>query len=74
MTNLRFSVIVVAFIVSLLVVLGAVSAVIIPDDGAPPPASPGSSQACGNNLKEGTEQCDHGNINSGDGCSSICLV
>ena len=27
---------------------------------------------CGNNLIETGEQCDDGNTNSGDGCSSIC--
>lgn len=28
--------------------------------------------ACGNSVKEGSEQCDDGNTNSGDGCSSTC--
>ena len=30
-------------------------------------------QACGNGIKEGTEQCDDGNTSSGDGCSSSCV-
>lgn len=29
---------------------------------------------CGNNIKEGTEQCDDGNTANGDGCSSICKI
>jgi len=29
---------------------------------------------CGNGLIEELEQCDDGNINSGDGCSSICEI
>ncbi len=29
---------------------------------------------CGNNLVEGTEQCDDGNIMNGDGCSSMCRL
>jgi cysteine-rich repeat protein len=28
--------------------------------------------ACGNGKKEGTEQCDDGNMNSSDGCSESC--
>ncbi|MBI2082479.1 MAG: DUF4215 domain-containing protein [Deltaproteobacteria bacterium] len=32
------------------------------------PAGP----VCGNNQKEGDEQCDDGNMNSGDGCSATC--
>jgi cysteine-rich repeat protein len=31
-----------------------------------------SGPLCGNAIAEGTEQCDDGNILSGDGCSSIC--
>ena len=27
---------------------------------------------CGDNIKEGTEECDDGNTQSGDGCSSTC--
>ena len=30
------------------------------------------SPVCGNNAKEGTEECDDGNTASGDGCSSSC--
>ncbi len=29
---------------------------------------------CGNSIKEGTEQCDDGNLNNGDGCSSLCEI
>ena len=29
---------------------------------------------CGNGLLEGTEQCDDGNLLSGDGCSAICEI
>ena len=29
-------------------------------------------QTCGNNVIEGTEQCDDGNNLNGDGCSAIC--
>jgi cysteine-rich repeat protein len=29
---------------------------------------------CGNGIIEGTEQCDDGNTNNEDGCSSICQV
>jgi cysteine-rich repeat protein len=29
---------------------------------------------CGNNQKEGSEECDDGNIEDGDGCSSSCLT
>lgn len=31
-------------------------------------------QICGNNLVETGEQCDDGNTNSGDGCSSTCTT
>ncbi|RIL06860.1 MAG: hypothetical protein DCC71_05175 [Proteobacteria bacterium] len=34
--------------------------------GAPLPA------VCGNGIREGAEQCDDGNLVSGDGCSSAC--
>ena len=30
-------------------------------------------QICGNGVREGTEQCDDGNTNSGDGCS-LCKI
>jgi cysteine-rich repeat protein len=29
---------------------------------------------CGNSIVEGGEQCDDGNLNNGDGCSSICKI
>jgi cysteine-rich repeat protein len=29
---------------------------------------------CGNRVIEGREQCDDGNFNSDDGCSSICII
>jgi cysteine-rich repeat protein len=29
---------------------------------------------CGNSLKQGSEQCDDGNIAGGDGCSAICTL
>lgn len=29
---------------------------------------------CGNGIREGTEQCDDGNLEDGDGCSSICIA
>lgn len=29
---------------------------------------------CGNNLKQGSEQCDDGNIAGGDGCSALCTL
>jgi len=29
---------------------------------------------CGNGEPEGTEECDDGNTNSGDGCSSTCTI
>jgi cysteine-rich repeat protein len=31
-------------------------------------------QVCGNGTVEGTEQCDDGNTNSGDGCAYNCLI
>ncbi|MFC5578225.1 Calx-beta domain-containing protein [Lysobacter niabensis] len=36
--------------------------------GSPPQAT------CGNGTVEGLEQCDDGNLNSGDGCSSVCRI
>jgi chitinase len=36
--------------------------------GSPPPGT------CGNAVLESLEQCDDGNLNSGDGCSSTCMV
>ncbi len=29
---------------------------------------------CGNGIKEGSEECDDGNLNDGDGCSSVCKI
>ena len=29
---------------------------------------------CGNNVLEGNEQCDDGNVINGDGCSAVCSV
>ncbi|MFH0851828.1 MAG: S-layer homology domain-containing protein [Candidatus Peregrinibacteria bacterium] len=29
---------------------------------------------CGNGVREGAEQCDDGNDEDGDGCSSICVI
>ncbi|MFZ2911741.1 MAG: myxococcus cysteine-rich repeat containing protein, partial [Candidatus Absconditicoccaceae bacterium] len=29
---------------------------------------------CGNNILEGIEQCDNGNITAGDGCSATCTL
>ena len=34
----------------------------------------GSGAVCGNSIVEGGEQCDDGNLNNGDGCSSICKI
>jgi cysteine-rich repeat protein len=36
------------------------------------PSSGSSSAVCGNRVIESGEQCDDGNTNSGDGCSSTC--
>ncbi len=33
-----------------------------------------NGQACGNASKGGLEQCDDGNTQSGDGCSSACMI
>ncbi len=30
--------------------------------------------ACGNGIKEGTEQCDDGNTNNNDSCNNLCVV
>eukprot|EP01022_Parablepharisma_sp_SALTPOND_P013163 TRINITY_DN173_c2_g1_i5.p1 TRINITY_DN173_c2_g1~~TRINITY_DN173_c2_g1_i5.p1 ORF type:complete len:100 (-),score=2.11 TRINITY_DN173_c2_g1_i5:27-326(-) len=32
------------------------------------------TSVCGNGVREGSEQCDDGNTNSGDGCDSSCNV
>ncbi len=34
--------------------------------------SAGGNEVCGNNIKEGNEQCDDGNDKDNDGCSSAC--
>lgn len=31
-------------------------------------------QVCGNSFVEGTEECDDGNTENGDGCSAICTI
>ena len=33
----------------------------------------GSGPVCGNGVREGSEQCDDGNLVSGDGCTATCL-
>ncbi len=38
------------------------------DCAVPPPPT------CGNGVAEGTEECDDGNTNDGDGCSSTCAL
>ena len=35
---------------------------------------PVPTQTCGNNITEGTEQCDDGNKINEDGCSSLCIT
>ena len=41
----------------------------------PPDASADVPQStCGNGVLDGTEQCDDGNADSGDGCSKICQI
>ena len=35
---------------------------------------PGCELVCGNSLVQQSEQCDDGNTNDGDGCSSSCLI
>ena len=35
---------------------------------------PASAQVCGNNRLESPEECDDGNMTSGDGCSDGCVV
>jgi uncharacterized repeat protein (TIGR01451 family) len=35
---------------------------------------PAPGPVCGNQIKEGSEQCDDGNNNSGDGCSVNCQL
>jgi cysteine-rich repeat protein len=35
----------------------------------PPP-----THVCGNHIKEGSEECDDGNLINGDGCSKLCKI
>ena len=44
--------------------------------GASPPAdcTPSTPGACGNGIAEGSEECDDGNLMSGDGCSATCQL
>ncbi|OIO53514.1 hypothetical protein AUJ46_04935 [Candidatus Peregrinibacteria bacterium CG1_02_54_53] len=35
---------------------------------------PSIHSVCGDGIKEGTEQCDDGNKEDGDGCSSLCII
>ncbi|MFA7718138.1 MAG: myxococcus cysteine-rich repeat containing protein, partial [Candidatus Absconditabacterales bacterium] len=43
--------------------------------GQIPSACPSACMTtCGNGIQEGTEACDDGNTDNGDGCSSICIV
>lgn len=35
---------------------------------------PSNVSVCGNGIVEGTEQCDDGNKQTGDGCSDICIL
>lgn len=39
-----------------------------------PSPTPSSPDLCGNGKLDGNEACDDGNKNSGDGCSSACLI
>ena len=34
----------------------------------------GGSSVCGNGVIEGSEECDDGNTQDGDGCSSTCKI
>ncbi|MBW2388432.1 MAG: DUF4215 domain-containing protein, partial [Deltaproteobacteria bacterium] len=38
-----------------------------------PLSFPGSS-VCGDNVLEGVEECDDGNLIDGDGCSAVCVI
>lgn len=44
------------------------------EDNANCPADCPPGAVCGNGTLEGTEECDDGNTNSGDGCSATCTV
>lgn len=39
-----------------------------------PARSSAGSSFCGNETREGSEQCDDGNVVNGDGCSSTCML
>ena len=34
----------------------------------------GIGTTCGDTLLRGTEQCDDGNVEDGDGCSALCAI
>ncbi len=36
--------------------------------------TPGTRPVCGNSVTEASEQCDDGNVQDSDGCSSICIL
>ena len=38
------------------------------------PSGSGSSDVCGNNVVEGSEACDDGNLNDNDGCLNSCAL
>lgn len=44
------------------------------DYGTPGAANDACAHVCGNNKKETGEECDDGNTNDGDGCSSDCRI
>jgi fibro-slime domain-containing protein len=44
------------------------------DAGAPPGASSCHRTVCGDGVKEGSEQCDDGNLIPYDGCSPTCTI
>jgi fibro-slime domain-containing protein len=43
-------------------------------NGSGGPCVPAPANVCGDGVVAGNEQCDDGNTNSGDGCSSTCAV
>src|SRR5690606_6704952 len=49
---------------------------IVGHDAAPPPPPPPPSGGglCGDGFLDQYEQCDDGNLQNGDGCSSGCLL
>lgn len=63
----------------LLVMLDEPIAVLDPDAQTPNTTQvqiplPTKASVCGNGVIEGTEQCDDGNTQTGDGCSDICIL